>query len=87
MEAQRAFTTSQVLGQADAYILVNTATEFRAMFFDAQKPPLDAGKNLMNLYNFRIKSATEMNELARALERFHSKPKIIKIKKVKGGCA
>ena len=44
-------------------------------------------KDMVNLYNFRKKSGIHMNDLKKSLERFHSKPKVKKRRKVQGGCA
>ena len=86
-QTKKAFVLSQVIGKADVYILNSTANEFRSMFFNPQRPQADASKDLVNLYNFRKKSGIQMNDLAKSLERFHSKPKVKKPRKVQGGCA
>jgi rhodanese-related sulfurtransferase len=86
-QAQKAYSISIVIGDANAYILENTAGEFMTAFFEPELPQANASKDLMNLYNFRIESAVKMKELAKSLERFHTKPKVIKLRKVKGGCA
>ena len=86
-QTKKAFVLSQVIGKADVYILNGTANEFQAMFFNPQKPQEDASRDMVTLYNFRKKSGIQMNDLAKSLERFHSKPKVRKPRKVQGGCA
>ena len=86
-QSKKAFALSQVIGKADDYILNGTARDFRSDFFDPQKPQSDATKDMVNLYNFRVKSGIQMSALAKSLERFHSKPKVKKLRKVQGGCA
>ncbi len=86
-KTKKAFALSQVLGRTDDYILNGTNSEFQKMFFSPQKPLEDAGKDMVNLYNFRLKSGIQMIDLAKSLERFHSKPKVRKPRKVQGGCA
>ncbi len=84
---KKAFATAEVIGKADNYILKATAKNFRQMFFNPAPPRPGASKNEVDLYHFRLKSGIQMKELARALERFHSKPKKKKLRKVQGGCA
>ena len=87
IRSKQAFVLSEMLGNADNYILNNTADEFQRMFFNPDKPGIDASKDDVNLYNFRTKSAIQMEGLAKSLERFHTKPKIIKRKRAQGGCS
>lgn len=86
-QTKKAFVLSQVIGKADDYILNSTANEFQSMFFNPQRPHAEATKDMVNLYNFRKKSGIQMNDLAKSLERFHSKPKVKKPRKIQGGCA
>ncbi len=86
-KTKEAFALAEVLGKAENYILDGTAKQFRAMFFNPINPGPDATKEQMDLYNFRRKSGIQMKELMKSLERFHSKPKVRKLRKVQGGCA
>lgn len=85
-KSKKAYALSQVIGNANTYILSSTSTVFQAEFFNPQKPQLDASKDMVNLYNFRVESGVQMKALAKSLERFHSAPKVKKIRKVQGGC-
>ena len=84
---KKAFATAEVIGKANNYILDATADEFKEMFFDLKAPGPDATKDEVDLYNFRLKSGIQMKDLSKALERFHTKPKKRKLRKVQGGCA
>lgn len=86
-QTKKAFALSRVIGKADDYILNSTSKEFQMMFFAPEKPQQDAGKDMVNLYNFRVNSAKQMNDLAKSLERFHSAPKVKKPRKIQGGCS
>ena len=86
-QAKKAFVLGNVIGKADEYILSNTAAEFKTMFYSPIEPNEDAAMDVVNLYNFRMSSAKQMNDLAKSLERFHSKPKPRKVRKVQGGCS
>lgn len=86
-QAKKAFVLGNVIGKADEYILSNTAAEFKTMFYSPIEPSEDAAMDVVNLYNFRVSSAKQMNDLAKSLERFHSKPKPRKVRKVQGGCS
>jgi len=87
MDSKKAFVLAEMIGEADNYILQNTATEFNSMFYNPEKPGDNASKDLVNLYNFRIKSAKQMEDLAKSLERFHTKPKVVIRKRAQGGCS
>jgi hypothetical protein len=87
IEAKKAFVLGGVIGQADKYILSNTAKEFKTMFYSPKEPNEDAAMDVVNLYNFRVSSAKQMNDLTKSLERFNSKPKPRKVRKVQGGCS
>jgi hypothetical protein len=84
---KKACVLAQVVGKSDSYIMSNTAVEFRQMFFNPQEPSAGSSKDLVNLYNFRERSALQMNDLAKALERFHTAPEVKKVRKVQGGCS
>jgi hypothetical protein len=87
IEAKKAFVLGGVIGQADKYILSNTAKEFKTMFYSPKEPNEDAAMDVVNLYNFRVSSAKQMDDLTKSLERFNSKPKPRKVRKVQGGCS
>ena len=86
-QAKKACMLASLLGKANHFMLSTTAENFRKMFYEPEKPAEGASKDAMNLYYFRVKSATQMDDLVKALERFNSKPKVIKFKKAQGGCS
>ena len=86
-ESRKAFVLSEIVGKADNYILENTAEEFKTMFYNLDLPEDALSKDLVDIYNFRTKSAKKMDDLAKSLERFHTKPKIVKRKRAQGGCS
>ncbi len=86
-ETEKAFALAEVMGKSDNYILDGTARQFKKMFFTPVPPGPDASKDEVDLYHFRKRSGIQMKELTRSLERFNSKPKVRKLRKVQGGCA
>ncbi len=87
MDSKKALVLADMIGEADNYILQNTATEFKSMFYNPETPVENASKDLVNLYNFRVKSRKQMEDLAKSLERFHTKPTVVKRKRAQGGCS
>jgi len=84
---KKAFALSEILGKSENHILNGTANDFKKMFFAPIKPTANASKDELDLYHFRKESGIQMNDLVKSLERFHSKPKVRKLRKVQGGCA
>ena len=84
---KKAFALAEVLGKGNNYILDGTALQFKKMFFAPVNPGPEASKEAMDLYNFRRETGIKMEDLVRSLERFNSKPKVRKLRKVQGGCA
>ena len=87
MDSKKALVLADMIGEADNYILQNTATGFKSMFYNPETPVENASKDLVNLYNFRVKSRKQMEDLAKSLERFHTKPTVVKRKRAQGGCS
>ena len=86
-QAKKACMLASLLGKANHFVLNTSVENFRKMFYEPVMPPAGAPKDEMNLYYFRLKSGIQMNDLVKSLERFNSKPKVIKFKKAQGGCA
>ncbi len=86
-QTKKAFALAEVIGKADNYILNSTSKEFRTMFFEPHTLQAGASKETVKYYNFREETGKQMNDLKKSLERFHSAPKIKKMRKVQGGCA
>jgi hypothetical protein len=55
------------------------------MFDQAILPPAGAGKQEMNIYNFRKKASTDMTTLIETLKN-STQPVVAKTTKIKGGC-
>jgi len=87
LQAKKACVLSGLLGKADHFILGTTVENFRQQFFEPVEPPESAPKDEVNLYYYRQKCGRQMNDLVRSLERFNSKPKVIKFRKAQGGCS
>ncbi len=87
VKAKKACMLSGLLGKANHLLLKTSVDKFRTDFYEPQMPPANASKDIVNLYYFRVKSARQMEDLAKSLERFNSKPKVIKFKKAAGGCS
>ena len=83
--ARKAYLLAGYKGKAENFILTESATDFRKMFTDLVYPGIDAGKNELNIYNFRKKAANDMSSLVEALKN-SSQPVIAKTTKIKGGC-
>ncbi len=83
--ARKAYLWAGYKGNAESYILTESAINFRKMFTDLAYPGPEAGKNEINVYNFRKKAAADMSSLVDALKN-SSQPVIAKTTKIKGGC-
>lgn len=84
-DAKKAYLFAVSLGNADNYILSESAVGFKKMFTDLVLPSENAGKNEQNIYNFRKKAAADMASLVDALKN-STEPVIVKTSKIKGGC-
>jgi rhodanese-related sulfurtransferase len=83
--ARRAYLLAGYRGKAENFILTESADAFRRMFSDLVYPGIEAGKDELNIYNFRKKAANDMSSLVEALKN-SSQPVITKTTKIKGGC-
>jgi hypothetical protein len=86
-QAKKACMLASLLGKANHFVLSTSVDNFRKMFYEPVMPPDGASKDDMNLYYFRLKSGKQLMDLVKSLERFNSKPKVIKFKKAQGGCS
>lgn len=83
--AQKVYLYAKLSGKADNYILNEPASTFRQMFDQTILPPAGAGKQEMNVYNFRKKAAADMATLVETLKN-STQPVVAKTTKIKGGC-
>jgi rhodanese-related sulfurtransferase len=84
-DARKAYLWAVRLGNADNYILSETAVNFKKMFTDLVPPAAEASKKEHDVYNFRKKAATDMMLLIEA-HKNSSQQVIAKATKIKGGC-
>lgn len=84
-DAKRAYLWAGQLGDADNYILSETAVNFKKMFTDLVAPAATASKKEHDVYNFRKKAAEDMAILVEA-HKNSSAPVAAKATKIKGGC-
>jgi len=84
-DAKKACLFAVNLGNADNFILSESAVGFKKMFTGLVPPTENAGKNEQNIYNFRKKAATDMATLVEAFKN-SSQPVEAKTTKIKGGC-
>jgi len=84
--AQKAYVLAQFIGSADSYILNESTTVFRNLFFNPQLPEVTASKKEHQLYQFRTETGKLILQIS---ERLNSQLQPIKkeTKKVKGGCS
>lgn len=85
LDVKKAYLFAVSLGNADNYILSESADGFKKMFTDLVPPAENAGKNEQNIYNFRKKAANDMATLVEALKN-STQPVVAKTTKIKGGC-
>lgn len=76
---------AKFIGHSDNYILKESAGDFKKMFFEVQPPAENASKSLVDIYHFRLASATKMKDLSNAMKKSEG-PVIQKVSKVHGGC-
>jgi rhodanese-related sulfurtransferase len=84
--AKMACLLANFLGKSENYILRETTDQFREMFFNPILPPPDARKEVVEIYNFRSKAASDLQNLEDALKKF-SQPVKNEVRKAKGGCS
>ena len=84
--ARKACLLARFLGSSDNYILRESTTEFRDMFFGAVTPTPGALKKDVSVFNFRTKAAADLLNLENALKKF-SEPVKKKVQKARGGCS
>jgi rhodanese-related sulfurtransferase len=82
---QKAYLYACQSGKAENYILKESSSSFKMMFDQAILPPAGAGKQEMNIYNFRKKASTDMTTLIETLKN-STQPVVAKTTKIKGGC-
>lgn len=83
--ARKGYLIAEYIGKAENYLLTESPTNFKKMFYELEAPGADAGKKEVNIYNFRKKAATDMNILVDALKN-STEPVVAKTTKIKGGC-
>jgi hypothetical protein len=83
--AKKGYLLAEYLGKAENYLLTESPTNFKKMFYELEAPGSDAGKKELNIYNFRKKVATDMKMLVNALKN-STEPVVVKTTKIKGGC-
>jgi hypothetical protein len=83
--AKKGYLMAEYLGKAENYLLTESPANFKKMFYELEAPGTDAGKNEVNIYNFRKKVATDMRILVDALKN-STEPVVVKTTKIKGGC-
>lgn len=76
---------AKFIGNSENMILKEKADEFRRMFYELEVPPADSPKNVLDIYNFRSQSATNMQNLVDALKNIGA-PVKREVVAVRGGC-
>jgi len=84
--AKKACLLARFLGKSENFILKESTSKFRNMFFNIPPPPPGALKDDINVYRFRSEAATDMMNLENALKKF-TQPVKKKVKKIQGGCS
>lgn len=75
------------VGNSNNMILKQSADEFKSLFFPPVQPDLaTASKHQINVYNFRVKAARNMQYLNDALKNI-GKPVTTEVKVASGGCS
>ena len=78
---------AKFIGDSRNMILKESADEFRQMFYEPVAPDaVTASKQEINVYNFRVKAAREMQSLTEALKNI-GKPVTKEVKVASGGCS
>jgi len=76
---------AKFIGHSENYILQESASEFREMFYNAAAPPANSPKTILEVYHFRTASAAKMNDLVNALKNTGAPVKRVAVK-IQGGC-
>lgn len=84
-DAKKALLWAARLGNAENYMLTESAKGFQTMFTNLAPPAEGSGKNEQNAYIFRKKAADDMARLVEAFKS-SSQPVAAKATKIKGGC-
>jgi len=84
--AKKACILAKFMGDSENYILKESTSKFREMFFMLKQPPENAPKQEFNNYQFRLQTAADLQNLENALKKF-SQPVKKQIRKVTGGCS
>jgi hypothetical protein len=86
MTVRMACLKSRFVGDAKNLILMETASEFKSMFYDVEQPELaTASKHESNVYNFRSNALREMEQLIDALKNI-GQPVMKEVQVASGGC-
>ncbi|MDA3815790.1 MAG: YeeE/YedE thiosulfate transporter family protein [Prolixibacteraceae bacterium] len=86
MTVRMACLKSRFVGDAKNLILMETASEFKSMFYDVEQPDLaTASKQEINEYNFRSNALLEMEQLIDALKNI-GQPVMKEVQVASGGC-
>jgi hypothetical protein len=83
--ARKCYLMAGYIGKAENYLLTESPSNFKKMFYELEAPGADAGKKEVDIYNFRKKAATDMKILVDALKN-STEPVVAKTTKIKGGC-
>ncbi|NBC81981.1 MAG: YeeE/YedE family protein [Bacteroidetes bacterium] len=84
--AKKACLLAKHLGKSDNYILRESTSEFRAMFFDLSVPEGHVTKQEQNIYRFRHEAAMQLTNLVKSLQHLN-KPVKKEVRKIQGGCS
>jgi len=84
--AKKAFVISQYIGDAKAFVLQQTTTQFKNIILDTLAIPVTALKKEMQLLQFRKETARTILQLDEKLKS-HGLQQKKEVRKVKGGCS
>jgi hypothetical protein len=76
---------ARFIGNSENMILRESATEFKAMFFELELPPAESTKSVLDTYHFRTQSAAGMESLVNSLKNIGA-PVKREVVSVRGGC-
>lgn len=76
---------AKFIGKSENYIMQESSTEFREMFFALTPPGPEATKQQLSLYNYRSQTAAQMTNLMESLKNIGA-PVKRQVVAVKGGC-
>lgn len=84
--AKKAYVIATNLGDAETYVLHETAEQFDSLIFKAKIPEPTASKSEQQLYQFRTSMALNVKQIAERMQK-QLQPVKKETKKVKGGCS